>query len=154
MLEEVAYYNENKINKSISFFPEKYSTLFDIFDCRTVFPSSPFCTKIKVDTSYWGETAYGGVVLLLIDSKGGGTGGILYADKKNNEVITAAGYAHFDGKKYYIEDFSKGHKIAFEILEETSYSAILRFSDGDVVELFKGFADDFQEAAKLFNSFR
>lgn len=138
-----------------SLFFQKNIALFLIFLIAGLFfPVHLFAQKIKVDTSYWGETAYGGVVLLLIDSKGGGTGGILYADKKNNEVITAAGYAHFDGKKYYIEDFSKGHKIAFEILEETSYSAILRFSDGDVVELFKGFADDFQEAAKLFNSFR
>lgn len=140
--------------KSISFFQKNIALFLIFLIAGLFFPVHLFAQKIKVDTSYWGETAYGGVVLLLIDSKGGGTGGILYADKKNNEVITAAGYAHFDGKKYYIEDFSKGHKIAFEILEETSYSAILRFSDGDVVELFKGFADDFQEAAKLFNSFR
>lgn len=138
-----------------SLFFQKNLVLFLIFLIAGLFfPVHLFAQKIKVDTSYWGETAYGGVVLLLIDSKGGGTGGILYADKKNNEVITAAGYAHFDGKKYYIEDFNAGHKIAFEILGETSYSAILRFSDGDVVELFKGFDDDFQEAAKLFNSFR
>lgn len=138
-----------------SLFFQKNIALFLIFLIAGLFfPVHLFAQKIKVDTSYWGETAYGGVVLLLIDSKGGGTGGILYADKKNNEVITAAGYAHFDGKKYYIEDFNAGHKIAFEILGETSYSAILRFSDGDVVELFKGFDDDFQEAAKLFNSFR
>lgn len=109
--------------------------------------------NIKVDTSYWGETAYGGIVLLLIDSKGGGTGGILYADTKTDKVFTAAGKAHFDGKKYYIEDKS-GYKISFQILDETPYSCFLLFDDGDLVEIFKGFDDDFQDAVELFKKFR
>lgn len=118
-----------------------------------------FCTfqsmtqTIKVDTSYWGETAYGGIVLLLIDSTGGGTGGILYADTKTDKVITAAGKALFDGKQYYIED-KAGYRINFQILDETPYSCFLLFEDGDLVELFKGFDDDFQDAVALFNKFR